>query len=57
MSKMSDVTPNSPSWFMNPCILSNGVLYHTVTIGLCILKDISLSLQGVISKLIYHLQL
>lgn len=24
MSKMSDVTPNSPSWFMNPCILSNG---------------------------------
>lgn len=56
MSKMSDVTPNFPSFFMNPCVLFNGILYHTVAIGLCILKDISLFLQGVISKLMYHLQ-
>lgn len=56
MSEMSDFTPNFPSLFMNPCILSNGILLHTVAIGLNILKDISLFLQGVISKLMYHLQ-
>lgn len=46
MSEMSDFTPNFPSLFMNPCILSNGILLHTVAIGLNILKDISLFFAG-----------